>query len=502
MLGCPGVMGESLESVLHKRKRPGNRRIPYRLPVGWPVLVGAAVAFAVAIAAYSCWPRRPVENTGGATGPVGETQSTRRNGGADSLLDTVVEPAASVPPTPGAMVEEAGRLARWLIGRIPNDPDSLETVARVQFSRGDTAEALKSWEKCLELNPGYAYAYHGMGLIAAKKGEQEEAVRCFRRALELAPAAGEPQTELAAVLMQLGRTEEAVPLLEQSTRALYGSARASRFARASQLLGKAYLTLERYEQAKRHFEKFLGDFPDDSNARFGLATACARLGEAEMGNAHMAKFKELRAGEAKARMARKEEPYDELQTRDELATHYTTAGRVCDGAGYHREARKLWERAAVLDPKDVGCRELLVRACQRDGEPREAVQVLQQLAALVPASPGYPMEMGRLHAVLKEYELAEKAFNRVCGLAPLDWMGYAALAELYLEAGQKPREAVRLAQTAVQLAPGPATYQLLAEARRRSGDLPGARAAIEQAAGATSPPTPPDESAKSAQEKR
>jgi tetratricopeptide (TPR) repeat protein len=216
----------------------------------------------------------------------------------------------------------------------------------------------------------------------------------------------------------------------------------------------------------------------------------------------MAKFKELRAAEAKARMARKEEPYDALQTRDELATHYTTAGRVCDGVGYHREARKLWERAAVLDPKEVDCRELLVRAYRRDGEPREAIQVLQQLAALVPANPGYPMELGRLHAALKEFEPAEKAFNRVCELAPLDWLGYAALAELYLGAGQKPREAARLAQTAVQLAPSPATYQLLAEARRRSGDLPGARAAIEQAAGPTSPPAPPDESAKPAQEKR
>jgi tetratricopeptide (TPR) repeat protein len=251
------------------------------------------------------------------------------------------------------------------------------------------------------------------------------------------------------------------------------------------------LTSEKHAQAKKHFENFLRIFPNDSEARFGLATACARLGQPEEAAAQMAKFKELRAAEAKARMTRKDEPFDENQTREALAVHYTTAGRVCDGAGYHREAQKLWERAAILDPKDPGCRELLRRAYRQGGQPRQAIRVLEQLAALLPTDPKYPMELGRLYAALDQFGPAEKAFSRACELAPLDSMGYAALAELYLQTNRKPEEAVGLAKTAVQLAPTPANHRLLAEARRRSGDSRDSRAGAGETSGSIFGPIQP-----------
>jgi predicted Zn-dependent protease len=69
----------------------------------------------------------------------------------------------------------------------------------------------------------------------------------------------------------------------------------------------------------------------------------------------------------------------------------------------------------------------------------------------------------------------------VSALAPKEGSSYAALAQFYLQTGQKPAEAKDLAQKAADLQPVGEYWFLLSQACLRSGDRRAARRAIEEA---------------------
>ena len=66
---------------------------------------------------------------------------------------------------------------------------ALGEVARRDSGPGSAAAAAASYRRALELDPGVARAWRGLGLVLWKTGERAEARRAFARYLELAPDA-------------------------------------------------------------------------------------------------------------------------------------------------------------------------------------------------------------------------------------------------------------------------------------------------------------------------
>lgn len=344
------------------------------------LLAGAGLAALATFRPFQPWWVKD-EDGGSGTRPEAAVDGERI-----ALLD------GPLPDAPAAVVAEAFRLAEDLLRRFPQDPDAYEVNARVHFWLGDSAAAVKSWERSLELAPGYAHAYHGLGLAAAKRGDHEQAAEMFRKVLDLAPASVEPRLELASALANLGQWEEVVGTLEP------GLPKTPNPGPALMLLGKAYLHLDRLADAKRCFAEVLRVYPLHANARFGFATACARLKETNLAKQEMEKFRAIRSEERQERQAR-QGAYDELDPmRAALAALYTTAGEVCSGAGNPDDAERFWRRAAALASKDIASRECLVRSYLRSGQTDEALQILSQLAAINPANPAYARELRRLRA--------------------------------------------------------------------------------------------------------
>ena len=120
------------------------------------------------------------------------------------------------PTTTAAAIGEVCQVVDRLTQSLPNQPDVLEIKARLELWRGNTAEARKSWEKCLERNPNYAYAYVGMGSIAAKKGDYAVAADLYRKALALDPTASETRVQLGSALIDSGQPKEAIAVLGQA----------------------------------------------------------------------------------------------------------------------------------------------------------------------------------------------------------------------------------------------------------------------------------------------
>ncbi|MGQ9574586.1 MAG: tetratricopeptide repeat protein [Thermoguttaceae bacterium] len=391
------------------------------------------------------------------------------------LQGALPDPDAPLPATAAALFKEAAQVAQRLVEHFPNHPDALEIKARVQFWIGNTAEAVKAWEKCLKLDPAYAYAYMGLGSVAVKKGEPRQAAALFRQAYQLNPGSLQAQKELGTALIDAGEPKEAVAVLQR------GLASDPEPTGRLVLLGLAHLNLGDYEKAKQYYQAAIKTHPNHANAHYGLATACVRLGLQKEAAEYMARFRKLRAEERQIRKDQRTAYDDAAAMRQDAAKTYALAGQLYLAGGKRVEAEQILQRGALLDPKNIECRQGLAFIRRNEGRTAEAIELLAQIAGLEPKNPIYPLEIGRLQAELDQFDAAEQSFQTVCALAPESFEGPAALAELYLQANRNLPEALRLARKAVQLGPIAPNYALLSRACEKNRDRLGALAAMAQA---------------------
>jgi len=95
------------------------------------------------------------------------------------------------------------------------------------YSQGHTADALKHFNKAVQLEPGYADAYYNMGSIYYQNKQYTEAADMFQKAAKMNPTDGQAKYNQALSLEKLQRYEEAVNVLNKipSTDPKYAQAR-------------------------------------------------------------------------------------------------------------------------------------------------------------------------------------------------------------------------------------------------------------------------------------
>jgi len=269
--------------------------------------------------------------------------------------------------------------------------------------------------------------------------------------------------------------EEAVAELEQDVQA------SPRAHESYYLLGQLHVQLNDYDNAIASYRSALEIAPDSTRACYGLAMAYARLGQQETAQRQMERFRKLKAKDVQHDKDRRSDYDDMKSSRRRAAATYTAAGTIYYGHGHLHKAEKLWRRAARLDLKNVVCRAALATVYQRGNRVEEALEVCEQLQELEPKNPIRYLNTGVLNARLKRFDAAERAFDRVCELAPQHSVGYRMLAQMKLDAGGNMDEALELAQKAVELEPIAQNYFVLGVVRNKRGDLPGANAALKRA---------------------
>ena len=407
-----------------------------------------------------------------APGPLPSTDE------AQAPLPSVPQPAAPDPPPPKTaadLIEEAKRFADGVVESFPNDPDAIEVKARVQYYLGSYPAAVECWERCIERDPTYAYAYHGLGLVAAKKADYEEAAAKQRQALTLAGGFSDAAVELADALMKLAKLDEAIEVLEKHLKV------DPRSAPARVSLGHAYLQAREYQKAREAYRAALEIHADIPRAQFGLATALARLGQPDESRQAMEKYKELEANKLEVRTNLRSR-FDDLGAMCvDFAVSFTYASRVCLAHGDLAEAERLCRRAATLDPNNTQCRIQLASLYQQTNRGEEALRVCRQLTEIEPENLGYHLNLGIMYGNLGRFQDAEEALREVIRLAPESAEGSVALARLYLRTGRKLAEATRLAQEAVRTSPNAPSYALLSQAHAANREHAEAISAIEKA---------------------
>ena len=139
--------------------------------------------------------------------------------GAEKLARRVL---GAVPDQPDALhllatvARESGRadlavdLYRRLLRRHPAIPVAQNSLGNMLQERGEWGPAIECYEAAVAHDPRYVNAYFNLGQALLRVGVVARAQTCLRHAADLAPNDTQVRSSFARVLAELGRSEEAV----------------------------------------------------------------------------------------------------------------------------------------------------------------------------------------------------------------------------------------------------------------------------------------------------
>ncbi len=392
------------------------------------------------------------------------------------LKTAVREATAKVSSDSAELLLESGELVDHLLQQFPDNGAALDVAALLYQSLGRTKDAVRCWQRSIELEPSLAASAHAaIAAIAYEEGQLDVAAEHYRAAMQLDRDSAVYPVHLAEALIDQGKLEEAVELLTGLLKTR------PKLMTASVLLGQAYLGLKQYDRARQHLETGVAMGPEFTNGYFALATACARLGDQEKSREYLARFKELKALDEQRHRRALQSSAGTSQTRELAARTSAAVGKAYLTHGDYQMGEACLRRACELGPANVEPRTVLAWMYEQQGRTDEALGVLAELSEKTPDDLGAQMSAASAYVRLRRFDEAERAFRRAIELTPQRAGGYAALANFFLQTRRNLDEAGMLAEKAVSLEPAADNHFLLSLIRKTRGDITGAVAAIEAA---------------------
>jgi Flp pilus assembly protein TadD len=173
-------------------------------------------------------------------------------GGAVVAVALVVAALAWTTHRRNADFRSAETLWRTAVAARPLNPRAHNNLGRSIHRDGRVLEAIRHYERSLELDPRYSQAHFNLGVAHGDLGRSDEAIRSYRRALESNPELARAHHNLGTELANGGRLQEAIPRFEEAVHLAPEWAGARyHLGRALRLAGR---TAEALDQLRRAVE--------------------------------------------------------------------------------------------------------------------------------------------------------------------------------------------------------------------------------------------------------
>lgn len=393
----------------------------------------------------------------------------------------IVPPDAPLPETVDDLFAEALGVGTRLVERYPKVPDAHEVSARIRYNVGCIAEAEANWRTALRLSPDYAYALHGLGLVAAKRCDHVEAVRFQTEALKRMPGLADAARYAAEAHLRLGDADAAIRVLRETLR------QSPSDPELKVRLGHALIAAGRYSDAAQSFREVIDELPNTPRAHYGLTLALARAGKDDDAAAARASYRMVRANERRETRKEREREGDLTRQKRLLAEHYVSASRIHLAHRRADDAASLARRAARLAPEDVASRELYVNLASQRGDLPAALNACQELISIDPDNPGYRVTLAMLHERSGTPAQARAVYEKLVDEGVAVAEAHAALARFHYrqnsigDAIRHAREATRQPREATRNQPAAAHLAMLAQLLAESGQLEDAAEAVDRA---------------------
>ena len=160
--------------------------------------------------------------------------------------------------------------------RNSGDPATMLLRIEALNAKEDPAAALQAAEEAQKKFSHLPETNMALAAQLTRLGRYQEAQPAFAATLKLAPGYPEAELGLADTLARSGNHAAAI----EHYRAAIGSPRTAVTARAG--LGRALITLRRFDEARRLLEESIAAFPSEASLRVELSRAYARMGEPEL----------------------------------------------------------------------------------------------------------------------------------------------------------------------------------------------------------------------------
>lgn len=285
--------------------------------------------------------------------------------------------------------DKALEAASALEKKQPNNPAVFNLKGGAYLGKNDAANARKSFEQALKLNPAYLPAAKNLARLDLQQGKPETARRRFEDILAKDAGNSRAMVELAKLWLAAKSETQAVALLDRAVKADPKSVEARR------LLVNHYLHKQDNLKAVAHAREALSANPEHPDALYTLGLAQLAAGDTINARSSFKRLTELapRSPQAHYRLA-------------------TTLISLKDLEG----ANQSLQTALKLSPKAIDLNVALFQLLQMRGRHDEALQLARKIQQTHPeVATGYALEGDALFSA-RQYAPAatsyEKAFER------------------------------------------------------------------------------------------
>ncbi|UCF92988.1 MAG: tetratricopeptide repeat protein [Desulfobacterales bacterium] len=319
--------------------------------------------------------------------------------------------------------EEAIKSYQKKLQLQPRDADTCFSIGELYGRLGGHEDAALWYTKGLAIRPDDARAYFKLGIIESQKGRLAAAAGCYQRALELDPGMAEAWNNLGLVYKSCNDLDQAVRCFQK------GLQSDPEFAEAYYNLGNAYYLQKRVNHAILCFQKVLEIKPDSSAVQIRLGDLLNEQGRPEKALAYYEKACEL-------------EP-DSAELWNKIGNIYKGQGNFTKAAGRYRRAIELNPNAAEAL---FNAGYVLVEV----GEVKGAVHFYERLLAIEPNSAETMYNLATLLAKNGELDAAVHYTRQAIKNSPDRPDAHNNLG-LYLRAQEKIDEAIREFKKAIAI---------------------------------------------------
>lgn len=156
--------------------------------------------------------------------------------------------------------------------KIENDPEEFLSRGNLFFNLGNFSEALKAYDKAIELEPNFVVAWINKGIVLGKFGNHEEAIKYLDKAIELDPYDDLAWYNKGVAFGKLGRHDEVLKFMDEVIKLK------SNDAGAWMNKGVSLDRLGRYNEALIAYDEAIGIRPDYAKAWISKGVVLERLG--------------------------------------------------------------------------------------------------------------------------------------------------------------------------------------------------------------------------------